>query len=103
MADRQAAGGAGRNVDVVVADGHLADHAQARGGVQQGGIDPVGEQAEQAISAGRPLAQDVVGRRQLVLPQIDRAGVAEQGQPLLRDGAGDEDSRAGHGVSPWRV
>jgi len=43
VADRDAAAGGSGEVDVVVADGHLADHAQARRGVDHVRVDRVGQ------------------------------------------------------------
>ena len=62
----------GIHVDVVVADRHLADHFEiGSGGVHQCAVDAVGEHTEQAIDAAHALAQGFVGRRQLILPDVD--------------------------------
>jgi hypothetical protein len=82
------------NVDVVEADGEVAHHLQLRpGGVQQLVVDTIGEERQQAVDAGHAPEQLVAWRRQLVLPQVDLAGVADRVESLVWDHAGDEDAR----------
>ena len=52
VADGDAAGRGRRDVDVVEADRVVADHLEARRGVEQGGVDAVGEQRHQAVAVG---------------------------------------------------
>ena len=55
--DRDAALRARLEVDVVRPDRVVGDDPQPRAGVEQRGVDAVGQQAQQALGAGRPLAQ----------------------------------------------
>ena len=60
VADGDAARRGGRDVDVVEADGVVADDLQPRRGVQQGRVDAVGQQRHQAVAVGDLLREHVV-------------------------------------------
>ena len=91
IADRDAAARAGGHVDVVEADGEVADHPEAwASGVEQLVVDAIGEQGEQPIHATNALEQRGARRRQLVGPEVDLEG-GERGEALVRQASGDED------------
>ena len=53
VVDRDAAGGGGGHVDVVETHREIADHLEPGGAVQQGGVDAVGQERNQAGAMGR--------------------------------------------------
>ena len=63
-ADGDPARGGGLEVDVVGPDGEVRDRAQARGAVQQLGVDAVGEQAQQRLGVTDAGLELRAGRRQ---------------------------------------
>ena len=72
VADGDPPPGARRDVDVVEADGVVADDLELRpGGVEELVVDPVREQRQDAVAPGDPPQQLVPRRRQLVLPDVD--------------------------------
>ena len=77
--------GGGRNVDVVEADGVVADHPQTGCGIQQGGVDPFGQQREQSLAIGHLPPQHVGRRWQRFGPDV---GVAVVAHPF-QSGGGD--------------
>ena len=84
-----AARGAGRHVDVVVADGDVRDDAQLRaGGVEERVVDAVVEQRHDGVGAGDRRVQ-LVGRERRVERRRSRASPAsrEQVERGLRDPA----------------
>ena len=94
VAGRDAAPGAGVDVDVVEADREVAHDLQLRAGrVEKLVVDRIGEEGEEAVLAGRPPQQLVARRRQLVGPQVDLGGLADRVEPLVGDDPGDEHAR----------
>ena len=79
VADRDPARGAGGEIDVVDPDRHLGDDAQLRsGGVQQVGVDAVGDQADDAVNA-RDLCQQRFARgRRVVGPDVQSEALVAQ-------------------------
>ena len=93
VADGDAAARAGRHVDVVEADGEVADDPQAgTRGVEQLVVDPIGEQREEPVHAAHPLQQRGTRWRQLVRPEVDLERPGQRRQALLGQAAGDEDA-----------
>ena len=94
VADRDASPCAGRHVDVVVADAEVRDDPQLRpGGVEELVVHAVREQREQPVDPGDPAEQGLARRRQLLLPEVEPARLAQRRQALVGDDAGDEDAR----------
>jgi len=95
VADQHAPGGAGRQVDVVVAHRHRTHRPQLRAGVQQRGVDALACGDEDSIAALQPLDQ---GR---VAPGlVGRIGhhIEDNAQPvedLLKHGSGDQHTGLG--------
>ena len=94
----------GLDVDVVHADGVVRDRPQARGGVDQLGVDAVGEQREQALGLAHAREQLVARRRQRLGPDLD---LVLGGEPIERAAgqrAGDEHlHRCGSMPRPGRM
>ena len=92
--DGDAARGAGRDIDVVEADGVVADDAKARPGrVEERVVDPVGEQGQDAVAAGDRAAaarRAAAGGRPPRGPSSQAAATGVE--PLVRDASGDEDA-----------
>src|SRR6185312_11741738 len=115
VADRDAAGRRGLEIDVVEADGVVRDHRELGVGVEEGGVDALAEHADERVRLLGALAQRVVRRRGRVGPDVDDvAGPREAVEPVADRRAGDEDAshragsyvaRAGGGVprGAWRV
>ncbi len=60
-------------VDVVEADGVVRDDAKLRpGGVEQLGVDAVGQHRHEAIATGHPREQLLARRRQLLVVDVER-------------------------------
>ena len=73
-----AARAARRDIDVVVADRNVGDDLQLRsGGVQDGGVDGVGQQAHDRVLAGNAPQQFVTGNRLVARVEIDLANLFE--------------------------
>ena len=80
-----------RDVDVVEADREVAHHLELRPrGVEQLVVDPVGEEREQAFDPTHPAQKLVARWRQLVVPEVDLARLAEGVQAGIGDEPGDE-------------
>ena len=84
---------AGRDVDVVVADGDVRDHLQLRaGGVEEGPVDAVVQQRQDRVGAGRGLVQLRRRERPVVRRHPDVVGLlAQQLERRLGDPAHDHD------------
>ena len=78
------------DIDMVVADGHGADRAQARRRLQQAGIDVVREEAEQALRLAHGGQQLVARRRQIARPDGERCVLGEAVQRVAGELAGGE-------------
>ena len=78
---RDAARGGGGHVDVVEADREVADDLEPRRGVEQRGVDPVGQQRHQAVAVGDLLPQHLVRRRQRLGPDLGVAVLLDLVQP----------------------
>ena len=64
-------------VDVVEADGVVRDDAQLRpGGVEQLGVDAVGQHRHEPVAAGDAREQLVTRRRQLLVVDVERRTTA---------------------------
>ena len=94
MSDGDAACEGGAEVDVVVSDGDVADYAQPRRGVDQFGVDAVGEQADDAAGFGATAPQLVVGRRQIAGPDVDLGCLCQPAERVPGQGARYEHERA---------
>ncbi|MEZ5250893.1 MAG: hypothetical protein R2713_17280, partial [Ilumatobacteraceae bacterium] len=88
-------------VDVVVADGHVAHRPQLRsGGVEQFGVHPLGEQRHERVRADDSPEQLVARHRVVLDPGVDVVtGRPQQLDARFGDPAGDHDatSSPGHG------
>ena len=99
-ADRDAARGDRGEVDVVAADGVVGDRPQARGGVEHGAVDALGEHRQQALGLGDAGEQLLARRRQVTGVHGDlMAGGAQALDRVAGDRAGDEDP--GHAAGPY--
>ena len=84
------------HVDVVEADGVVADDPELRPGrVEELVVDPVGQQRQDAIAAGDAAQELVARRRQLVRPDVGVAGVADRRPALVGDGSARRRRAAG--------
>ena len=71
--DRDPAALALLEIDVVEADGVVGDDAKLRpGGVQQLGVDAVGQHRQEPVAAGGAREQLVARRRQLLVVDVER-------------------------------
>ncbi len=95
--DEDAALGRRRNVDVVVADGHLRDDAQPLAGVEYGGVDRVDEHREEGVGIRCALDEDLVRRRLLLRPDFDVGDLTQTRRRVTGQFAGYED--VGHVLS----
>ena len=82
------------DVDVVVAGGHVADGDEIRSGGEEGSVDAVGEEGEEAVGGGCFAAEVVGRRRQLVGPDGDFACLSQEAECVAGEVAGDENARA---------
>ena len=111
VADRDPASSTGRDVDVVVADGVVADHPELwTGRVQQLLVDAIGEQGQDAVAAGHPAEQLIPRRRAVIGPDVGPAARLHQSKAGLGDDPRDEDPGAcrlhdlgWYGHPPWNV
>ena len=89
-----------RDVDIVEADGDLADDLELRPrGVHQLRVHPVRKQAEQAIDALDPLQEHVARRGHLVFPEVDVGNFTDHLQGLGEYLPRHEHARSGHWYS----
>lgn len=90
----------GRNIKVVVADGHIGDDLQLRsGGIEQFSVDPLGEQRHDGVGPGHPRQQFGAGNRLRVGP--GNHVVASPGEKIdagLGDSTGDDNLFVAHTV-----
>ena len=92
------------DVDVVEADREVAHDLQPRGGVEQSGVDAVGQERHEAVAVLHPRPQLVVRRRELIGPEIDVARGADGVQAFLGNAPGNEYVGPVHGnVVPVRA
>ena len=98
VADGDAALARRCNINIVVAHGEVADHAKSRRLREEGAIDPVREQADDAVRARDASRQLVVRRRQVAGPQIDLGDGAKLLDSVARQTSGDEHARHGGSV-----
>jgi hypothetical protein len=81
------------HVDVVVTDCHVRDHAQPAApsaGVENAGVDPVGEQRHDRV-AFSCVGSDLLGRiRRVVDARTDEFVTRERIEPAVRKTTGDE-------------
>ena len=88
------ASGAGGDIDVVEADGVVADDPETRpGGVEERVVHSVGEQGQDAVAPGDAPEQLIAGWWELVLPEVHVACRGDRFQALIRDASGHEDPR----------
>ncbi len=98
VADGDAAGRRRRDVDVVETHGIVADDLEPRGGVEQGRVDLVGEQRHQPVTIGDFAAEQIIGGRHLLGPNLGITMRLDRLEPRIGNDAGNEDSRfRGHG------
>ncbi len=96
IGDEHPAGGAGGDVDVVVAHGDVRDDAQLRpGGVEEGVVDPIAQQRHDRVGARDRRVQLVDRKRSLLHVRVHLAGLAQQLEGRLGHAARHHDA-AGH-------
>ena len=78
--DRHTARLHGRDIDVVVADGHVGDDLQLRRRVDDGSINAVGEETDKAFPVRKPPFQVRWIDRLRAVVEIDIAGSRESGE-----------------------
>jgi len=84
VADGDSAFRRGRDVDVVVSDGDVADHAQLRRRVDELCVDAIRQQADDAVGVVRSLAQRQVAWRHIAGPQVDVGVLLERRKGITR-------------------
>ena len=91
IARQHAACGAGVEVDIVVANRHIADRPQLRAGVQQLRIDTLAGRDEGAILALQPCNQLSLAPDQIVLIGLDFEVHSQTLQHAVEDAPGNQD------------
>ena len=92
IADLDAAPRARGDIDVVEADGVVADHPELRpGGIEELVVDLVGQQRQGAVDTGDAPQQLVSRRRQVPVPQVDVTRRADEVEALVGQPSRDED------------
>ncbi len=78
IGNKHATRGGRRQVDVVIADGVVADDAKPGGGVKQRRVDPVRQQRKQAIALAGLPQQFLTWRRKLAGPDLHPGMLGQQ-------------------------
>ena len=77
----------------------VADDFQPRpGGFHYSGIDPVGQQAKQALHAAHTSQDFLPGGREFVRPDLRLAKIPYRIQAAFQNDTGDENSGFGHAL-----
>ena len=82
-----------RDVDVVVADRHVRDHAEVASRLDDGGIDGIDHHADQSLLAGDPAHQFVARDELASFDAIDVTHLGQAGDRRRGERAGKEDGR----------
>jgi hypothetical protein len=92
MSNRNSSLRRAREVDVVDADGEIADDAKTRGGGDCHRVEAIAHHAEDAVGVLQLGDQMVVRRRHFVIPHINAGNLREAAQGGIGDGSGDENA-----------